>query len=108
MRRRCVWGRAVELNRQVFCSERQPRLNATLLRRPTSVVRNGSGVFDRLDRHTGRLQGGDRALAARTRTLHADLEFFHAVLRGLFRGLLTGALTGERRALAAAFEAARA
>ncbi len=47
-------------------SPNELRLDAATLARTAAVVRNGRHVFDLLDGHASRLQGGDRAFTART------------------------------------------
>src|SRR5262249_40966700 len=82
--------------------------DAPLLRRPAAVVRQRRDVLDGLDVHAGLLKRRDGAFAARTRPLDADLDLFHAELRGPLGDHLGGALGGEGRTLAAALEADRA
>src|SRR5271169_6671215 len=77
------------------------KLNAPPLRGTATVVRQGGDVFDRPDHDAGRLQTSDRALAARTRALHADLEFFHPELRRPLGARLGRTLGSKGRALAA-------
>src|SRR3546814_15054013 len=52
-----------------------------------------------------RLQRAQRRLAARTRTLHLDLEGAHAMLGGPLAGRVGSDLRGIRRRLARALEA---
>src|SRR5947207_13973663 len=82
-------------------------LHATFLRGAAAVVRQRGDVLDGLDGQAGGLQGGDGGLAARARPLDADLDFLEAELAGPLGRGLGRALGGERRALAAALEAAR-
>src|SRR6056297_2344328 len=70
--------------------------DAAFLAGPTTVVRDRRDVLDQLHVQTSRLQRRDRALAARTRTLDADLDVPHAELARLLRRLLGGALAGKR------------
>src|SRR5512144_547575 len=55
-------------------------LDATLLARTDTVVRNRRDVADRGDLETDRLQRAQGALAAGAGALHVDLEHAHAVL----------------------------
>jgi len=81
-----------------------PSLDATLLARSASVVRDRCDVFDQLDLQAGRLKSGDGAFATRTRAFDPNFHVTHAELCCLFGGLLSRTLTGKGRALSAALE----
>src|SRR5688500_8302433 len=85
-----------------------PPLHSAALRRTATVMRNGSHVFDRLDRQARRLQGRNRAFATGAGTFDQHLQLLHSELGRLLGGLLGGALAGKRSALAASLEAAGA
>ena len=83
------------------------KLNAPFLARTTSIVRNGRHVLDRLDIQTGRLQRRDGAFATTAGAFDPNVNFFHAILEGLFSRLLGRHLSGKWSALPAALEVAR-
>src|SRR5690606_11249213 len=78
--------------------------DATALRRPHPVVRDRSDVTDRGDREPDGGETAQRALTARTGTLHFDLEGAHAVFGGLLARVVRGDLGGVGSRLAAALE----
>lgn len=83
-------------------------LHASLLARTTSVVRNRSAVFNRLDVQASGLKSRDRAFSARTRTIDANGNIFHTKLGRLLSRLLRGTLTGKWRTLATPLKPTRA
>src|SRR5687767_1720793 len=84
-------------------------LDAALFARAAAVVRKRSDVLDGADGEiAGAGDGLDRGFAAAPRTLDLDLDFLDSEFGGPLGGDFRGALGGERRALAAAFKAARA
>src|SRR3546814_4684831 len=68
-------------------------------------MRDRRHVADAGNDETDRLQRAQRRLAARTRTLHLDLEGAHAMLGGPLAGRVGSDLRGIRRRLARALEA---
>src|SRR5215510_15068069 len=112
--RRQSW-QSIPVNRPIECcasgmrvirrreTERfESALDAPALARTAAVVRQRSDVLDREDAETRRLEGADRALAARAGAFDLHVDLLHAELQRGGRGLLGGALRGERRALARA------
>lgn len=67
-------------------------------------MRKRSYIFDRFNRQSGLLQGGDRTFATASRTVDLDIDLFHAELHRLFSTLLGGHLAGERGAFTTTFE----
>src|SRR2546423_12594488 len=82
--------------------------NPALLLRTAAVVGERRHVLDGLDLEARRLEGADRALAARAGALDADLDLADPVLLRLVRDLFGGALRREGRRLARALVADRA
>src|SRR6266480_4444700 len=80
-------------------------LDASPLRWPAAVVRDGRDVGDRGDLETGRLQGADGGLAAGSRALDEDLDLLEAMFHGATRRRFGGDLRGKGGALARALEA---
>src|SRR5439155_24386283 len=80
-------------------------LDASPLRWPAAVVRDGRYVGDRGDLETGRLQGADGGLAAGSRALDEDLDLLEAMFHGATRRRFGGDLRGKGGALARALEA---
>lgn len=70
-------------------------------------MRNGSRVFDLLDRNPCRLQSGDSGLATRSRPLYPNFDFLDSEFGGFLSSLLGCHLTGKRCALSGALKAAR-
>src|SRR4249919_784248 len=75
-------------------------LDATLLRRTASVVRNGRHVDDVHDLVSDGVQRTHRGLSTRTRALDAHFQRLHAVVERSLAGLLGGDLRRERGRLA--------
>src|SRR5579875_3228264 len=93
-------------SRQGAYAPRSPvLLHTAFLGWPAAVVRQRRDIFDGLDVQAGRLQGRDRRLAARSRTLDAHFDLFESELGCAFGCNLSGALGGKRRAFTAALEA---
>ena len=80
-------------------------LDSPLLSRTTTIVRNRSTVFDQLHAQACRLQGSDRTFTSGTRSLDADLDFFHAKFLRFFSSLLRGTLAGKWRTFSTSLEA---
>src|SRR6266550_2571711 len=80
-------------------------LDASPLRWPAAVVRDGRDVGDRGDLETGRLQGADGGLAAGSRALDEDLDLLKAMFHGATRRRFGGDLRGKGGALARSLEA---
>src|SRR6266571_1246461 len=74
------------------------------LGRPAAIVRDRGDVLDRADLQASGLQGPDRGLAARARTLDEHVNLAHAVLHRPAGGRLGGHLRGEGRRLPRALE----
>src|SRR4051794_11849531 len=74
------------------------------LGRAAAVVRHRRDVLDAGDLDAHVLDRTDRGLAARTRTLHHDVDLADTVLHGATGALLGGHLRRERRGLAGALE----
>ena len=64
--------------------------DATLFARATSVVRDRSDIFDRLDVHSCCLDRGDRTFATTARTIDANINIANAKLDRFFGSLLRG------------------
>src|SRR6185503_789028 len=85
-----------------------PYLDATLLGRAATVVRNRRDVRNAGDLEAAGIEGADRALSAGARATDADFDILHAVFLRRDTGLLGRHLRGERRRLARTAEAATA
>ena len=67
-------------------------------------MRDRGHILDQLDRHTSRLERGNRAFPPRAGSLDPYFDLLHAELSRLLGRLLGGHLSGERSALAASLE----
>lgn len=83
-------------------------LDASLLARSTTVVRDWRAIFNRFDIQPSGLQRGNRAFATAAGSSHLDLDVFHAEFDCLLGRLLRSQLAGKRRTLSTSFETARA
>src|SRR5687767_10347217 len=83
-------------------------LDPPALARPAAVVRLRRDVLDAGDLEAGSLQGANRRLAPRARTLHEDLDLLQPLIDALARGRVGGHLRSERSRLAGALEAGAA
>src|SRR5207247_6768688 len=88
-----------------FAPADPPRLHASPLRRPASLVRDRRHVADRLHFQTARLPRTDGRLAAGAGALHAHVERSHPHRLGRVAGIERGLRRGERRPLARSLEA---
>src|ERR1051326_1699443 len=83
-------------------------LNSAPLRRAAAVVRDGRRVADDGDANPGAVDGADGRLATAPRPFDAHLALLHPGFLRFVRALVSALLRGEGRALAGAWEAARA
>src|SRR5262249_27777632 len=85
-----------------------PVLHTPSLRRPASIVRNGSDIADRLHFQTGSSQGANGGLASRARTADPHFQGTHAMIARLVGGVHGCLLRRKGSAFARTAEAERA
>lgn len=84
--------------------ERRFALYATTFGRTATVMRKRGDVFDRFDRETGLLKGGNRTIATAPWAFNLDVDLFHSELHRLIGTLLGGHLASKGGAFAASLE----
>lgn len=82
-------------------------LDASLLARTASVVRNRRAILNRLDVETGRFESSDGAFTTAARTFDFYVHLSNAKLRSLFSCLLGRHLSRIRRALSTSLKTTR-
>src|SRR5512132_3953034 len=81
-------------NRQLAIDNRQ-YLHSSPLRRPTSIVRNRSGIANRADAQPGICNCPDRRFTSASRTLHPHFTLLHSSFVSLFCSFVCCLLSSE-------------